>query len=254
MAPTNSPTGDAVERLDLVQSGDALQIALHQQRYDFALARIGNEDSVLEVGTGSGCFSQQVIGRCQQFTGLEYDQEACETTSRRLQGRGKIIQGDAQALPFSNQSFSVIVCLEVLEHLPDYRKAVKEIHRCLKPAGQVIISVPYRRRGGPNPHNRFHIYEPGETERVGVFRDCFSHVEVRYQYFEETAFMTWARLLHLRSILGLAAIYRDLTQGTAESIAKLRIGAKPGGLLMNLLLMAGDGSQKNEARGRPSVI
>jgi ubiquinone/menaquinone biosynthesis C-methylase UbiE len=231
-------TDVAVERLDSAQSEDALQLALHRQRYEFALARIGPDDSLLEVGTGAGCFSEMVLGKCKDFTGLEYDPGAFQTTSKRLQGHGKVVQGDAQALPFPSESFSVIVCLEVLEHLHNYRQAVSEIHRCLKPEGHVIVSVPYRRRGGTNPGNRFHIYEPGEAELVEAFRRHFSEVDVFYQYFKETTLMTCARILHLRSVLGLATIYRDLTMGTPESIAKLLIAAQPGGLVLNLLLVA----------------
>jgi ubiquinone/menaquinone biosynthesis C-methylase UbiE len=229
-----------VERLDLEQSKDRLQVALHRQRYDFVLARLCPEDSVLEVGTGTGSFSQMVLGSCREFTGLEYDASACEVTRSRLQGRAAVFQGDAQAMPFPGGSFSVIVCLEVLEHLEDYRRAVGEIHRCLRPGGRAMISVPYRRRGGPNPTNRFHIYEPGEMELIAAFRQYFSGVEPFYQYFEESTWMTLARVLHLRSLLGLAPVYRDLALGTPQMTARLRIAAKPGGWKINLLLLAAE--------------
>ncbi len=196
------------------------------------------KDSVLEVGTGTGGFSQKVVAHCHEFTGLEHDKAAYETTCQRLEGRGRLVQGDAQLMPFPDRSFSVIVCLEVLEHLENYRRAVAEIHRCLQPGGHVIVSVTYRRRGGPNPGNRFHIYEPGERELIRCFRRHFSQVDALYQYFEETPWVSCARVLHLRSVLGLASIYGNLTLGTAESLAKLRIGSKPGGLKLNLLLLA----------------
>jgi hypothetical protein len=103
-----------------------------------------------------------------------------------------------------------------------------------------MISVPYRRRGGPNPGNRFHIYEPGENELVAAFSQYFSRVETFYQYFQERAWMTLARVLHLRSLVGLAPVYRDLALGTPETTAKLRIAAKPGGWKINLILLAAD--------------
>lgn len=234
----SSAQNSAVERLDLEQSKDRLQVALHQQRYNFVLARLSPGDSVLEVGTGTGGFSRMVIENCKDHTGLEYDAEACEITRRRLPGRARVLQGDAQAMPFPSHSFSAIVCLEVLEHLQDYRRAVGEIHRCLRPGGQALISVPYRRRGGPNPANRFHIYEPGEAELVAALRQYFSRVEAFYQYFEESKWMMLARNLRLRSLLGLAPVYRDLALGTPQMTARLRIAAKPGGWRINLLLFA----------------
>ena len=237
MSPTHS---NAVERLDLEQSDDRLQVALHQQRYEFVLARLNPGDSVLEVGTGTGGFSRMVVKGCKEYAGLERDAGACEITRSRLPGRAAVFQGDAQAMPFPNHAFSVIVCLEVLEHLEDFRKASGEIHRCLRPGGRAMISVPYRRRGGPNPGNRFHIYEPGEMELVAAFAQWFSRVEAFYQYFEESTWMTLARVLRLRSLLGLAPVYRDLALGTPQMTARLRIGAKPRGMKINLLLLAAE--------------
>ncbi len=50
--------------------------------------------------------------------------------------------GNALSLPFPDASFDKIVCSEVLEHIPDYKQAVAEIDRILKPGGTLAISVP----------------------------------------------------------------------------------------------------------------
>ena len=50
--------------------------------------------------------------------------------------------GNALSLPFPDASFDKIVCSEVLEHIPDYRQAVAEIERILKPGGTLAVSVP----------------------------------------------------------------------------------------------------------------
>jgi SAM-dependent methyltransferase len=189
-----------------------------------------------------------VVGRCKAFTGLEYDSGAYEVTLKRLGGKGTLVRGDAQALPFGQGAFSVIVCMEVLEHLVDYRAAVRGIGRCLRGDGRVIVSVPYRKRGGPNPENRYHLYEPGEAELVEVFRQSFSKLEVFYQFFEETPFMTFARLCHLRSVFGLDAVYRELSEGAPQATAKLRIAPKPGGFITNLLLVASEASPDARAQ------
>jgi SAM-dependent methyltransferase len=50
--------------------------------------------------------------------------------------------GNALALPFPDHSFDKIICSEVLEHIPDYKQAVAEIDRILKPGGTLAVSVP----------------------------------------------------------------------------------------------------------------
>jgi SAM-dependent methyltransferase len=49
---------------------------------------------------------------------------------------------NALQLPFADESFDKVVCSEVLEHIPDYRGALQEIARILKPGGVAAISVP----------------------------------------------------------------------------------------------------------------
>lgn len=49
---------------------------------------------------------------------------------------------DITALPVANEAFDVILCSHVLEHIPDDRKALRELRRVLKPNGWAILNVP----------------------------------------------------------------------------------------------------------------
>ncbi len=51
---------------------------------------------------------------------------------------------NALNLPFADDTFEVVVCSEVLEHIPDYKQAINEITRILKPGGRLAVSVPRR--------------------------------------------------------------------------------------------------------------
>lgn len=60
-----------------------------------------------------------------------------------LQKRGiRAIQGDVTQLPLESESIDMVICSEVLEHVREYQKGLKEISRVLKKNGVVIISVP----------------------------------------------------------------------------------------------------------------
>lgn len=153
-----------LERVDVDSCGDQLQVVLHRNRYDFVLARLTPGQRVLEVGTGSGTFSKELLPRCGSYVGVEYDHATCLEARRKTEGKAEIIEADAGCLPFEEGRFSFIVCLEVLEHLGDFQAGVRCIYRCLRTDGVAIISVPYRRTDGRSETNEHHIYEPGERE------------------------------------------------------------------------------------------
>lgn len=53
-----------------------------------------------------------------------------------------LLAGDALCLPFGDATFDAVICSEVLEHVPDYRAAIGELVRVLKPGGRLCVSVP----------------------------------------------------------------------------------------------------------------
>src|SRR5580658_636615 len=171
----------ALERVDVENCADRLQIVLHRARYDFVISRLQPGQKVLEIGTGAGTFTRELFPRCASYLGVEFDEAACQMARLKTEGRAKVIQADARQLPLADNEFSFIICLEVLEHLGDWQAGVRNIHRCLQPGGMAIISVPWRRTGGKSETNEYHPYEPGEDELLALFRQLFQTVEVYYQ-------------------------------------------------------------------------
>lgn len=55
--------------------------------------------------------------------------------------RNPSVVGDAQNLPFTDASFPVVLCSEVLEHIPEPRKAIAEFFRVLEPGGVLILTT-----------------------------------------------------------------------------------------------------------------
>ncbi|NRB38998.1 MAG: methyltransferase domain-containing protein [Pseudomonadales bacterium] len=122
------------------------------QTVDFKHFKLKKGDRVLDLGCGEG---RHVISAY-----LEEDIEAigvdlCVDDLLITQEKAKpFIDKDnkdkyfalactnALALPFADNSFDKVVCSEVLEHIPDYEGALKEIERILKPGGIFCASVP----------------------------------------------------------------------------------------------------------------
>lgn len=66
---------------------------------------------------------------------------------KESQSSDNYIVADGAHLPFKENSFSHVICSEVLEHLPDDRPAISEFFRTLKkPRGHLILTVPHRKR------------------------------------------------------------------------------------------------------------
>jgi SAM-dependent methyltransferase len=72
------------------------------------------------------------------------------------------VTGDAGALPFSKDSLKSVVCLEVIEHVPDAERVLREIARVLRPEGLLIVSTPNKWTTSPlyrRPINPYHALE-----------------------------------------------------------------------------------------------
>lgn len=100
-----------------------------------------NIDSVLDVGCGEGFTLAKLksakIGK--NYEGIEVDPTAIEL-GKKLYPSLNIKKGDIYDLPYKSNSFDLIICTEVLEHLENPKKAYKELLRVSRK--YVLLSVP----------------------------------------------------------------------------------------------------------------
>ena len=67
-------------------------------------------------------------------------------------------------LPFANESFEGVLCLNALHHVPSYREALSEIHRVLRPGGRAVFSEPGTAHA-TEPLSDFRMREEGIVEK-----------------------------------------------------------------------------------------
>ncbi|MDI6759771.1 MAG: glycosyltransferase [Candidatus Brocadiaceae bacterium] len=118
-----------------------------RQRAVFELLRPAPGERILEVGCGSGRDMILFSSKGARYVGLDYGYGIVGIAKERLvkeKGMGTLTVADATKLPFKNCSFDKVSCSEVLEHIPEYTKALKEINRVLKPGGKATFTVPNR--------------------------------------------------------------------------------------------------------------
>jgi len=122
------------------------------------------------------------------------------TYANLLSNKGTDVQADAFHLPFATGSFDVVICAELLEHVPDPLPVLREIFRVLAPHGRAILTVPflYRIHADPFDFARYTDYYwqttlatlgfvAIQTERQGLFFAVL--VNFVKQYFD----LMWRR-------------------------------------------------------------
>jgi len=74
---------------------------------------------------------------------MDYAQFNVKVATQRLASRAKFQRGSIYEMPYESGSMDLCLCLEVLEHIEDDARAVREIARVLKPGGLLVAAVPY---------------------------------------------------------------------------------------------------------------
>ena len=105
---------------------------------------------VLDVCTGHGVLALGATKRGAKVSAIDLA-EAMVAAARRNAPMAECSQGDAQQLPYSDDTFDAAVCGFGIIHLPEPDRALAEIRRVLRPGGRVAVSVWER----PSPRNGF---------------------------------------------------------------------------------------------------
>jgi ubiquinone/menaquinone biosynthesis C-methylase UbiE len=111
---------------------------------------------ILDLGAGKGSFLVYAASQGAEVTGLELSPSYIEIAQNRAKEAGVTIalaQGRAEELPFPDQSFDFVNASEVIEHVQDPDRMLKELRRVLRSNGKAYMSVP-NRFGFKDPHFR----------------------------------------------------------------------------------------------------
>jgi ubiquinone/menaquinone biosynthesis C-methylase UbiE len=156
--------------------------------------RANAEGETLEVGIGRGR-TLPAYGPNVRLTGIELSDGMLSIARRYANDLGRdvrLLQGDAQSLPFPDEHFDTVVFSLVLCTVPDDRLAVAEAVRVLRPGGRLLV-VEHVRSANLLMLAIESLLAPIELRRAGdhLLRDPLRHVEAERLEIESLERLRW---------------------------------------------------------------
>ncbi len=133
------------------------------------LAKGTLDGPILDVGAGDGLFSWLLSQSKHSVQGIEREASGIAAANAELQNRqarASVKLGNAEALDYPDASFSAALLADVIEHLGNPVRALREIRRVLQPGGVLLVVTPSWRFGSsPDPVHHLEEYRMDELLR-----------------------------------------------------------------------------------------
>jgi ubiquinone/menaquinone biosynthesis C-methylase UbiE len=137
----------AIEPWDLVANGYAettMQMLAQYAEEAIAASRLKPGAAILDVACGPGTLALMVAREAGSVHGIDFSAPMLDIFKQHIEQHGHknitIQHGDAQALPYADNTFDAAFSMFGLMFFPDRCKGFTEIHRTLKPGGSIAVT------------------------------------------------------------------------------------------------------------------
>ena len=158
---------------------------------ELTLKKIPRGKKILDAGAGE--LQYKKFCKHLEYVSQDFGQYDGQGTGEGLQTKtwdnSKLdIISDIINIPVKNKSFDAVMCIEVLEHVSEPTKVIKELTRILKPNGSLIITAPFCSLTHFAPHYYVNGFSKYWYEKI-CDRYCLDIKEISYNgnYFEYLA-------------------------------------------------------------------
>jgi ubiquinone/menaquinone biosynthesis C-methylase UbiE len=213
-----------------------------QEKIKYYLRYFKNEDTILDVGCADLNYTLDFADNGFKVTGMDLSDSQIHAGKFKAEEKGKdipLVVGDAEHLPFKDESFDTCISMSTLIFVPDPQKAIKELDRVSKK--NIIIDVPNKISpyysvidkilrsgmfGFEVQGKQFH-----ENEIKKMFEDTdFEVVKIEYILLVYRSFPDWmfyilsaiekimAKLPYINKLLGIMVVYACKDMNRKEPI------------------------------------
>ena len=190
---------------------------------------------VLDLGCAAGYGSYYLAAKAgaKQVTGVDISKKAiAKAQTNHTHPKIQYYVGNAQKLPFEDNSFEVVVSLEVIEHVQNYKKFLSEVARvCCQPDGLTIMSTPNKAVTSPNlkyplmvSHTKEFYIEELEEELKKYFSKVTLQGEDAARSDLETHLKTWRG--KLQKVISQNPLVRLAARYTPQALNDIFTGGK----------------------------
>ncbi|ACD83824.1 class I SAM-dependent methyltransferase [Candidatus Methylacidiphilum infernorum] len=191
--------------------------------------RFSSQARLLDIGSGKGELIRQVKEK------WDFHTSACDYTDKLMEVEGQkvdIVDLNTDPLPYADHTFDIVTCTEVIEHLENFRRLLREIYRVLKSQGLVILSTPnllniksrirffsfgFWNLFGPLPFDRIQREDTdGHISPVhffyivhGLHEAGFSHIEVSTDKYQRSSIFALSLFYIPIKFLGAASFFKE---------------------------------------------
>lgn len=129
----------------------------------------GKQLRILEVGCGPAVVSNEILDMGHSLYGIDISEKMVKlaklnVSKNRCSKKARFKRGDIESLDFPDSFFDCVIAIGVLPYLKDDKKALKEIHRVLKPEGIAVVS--FGNRFSPNYWTRYSVNKISNILRI----------------------------------------------------------------------------------------
>lgn len=187
------------------------------------ISRFRHGGEILDLGCSSGGFLSTLKGGAWQLHGIEIAPQMAERA--RLNTGAEVFVGDALSAPFRAESFDVVTCFDVLEHVYQPKSLLEAVFKWLKPGGIFYTTLPNidsweARIFGSYwyalelPRHLFHFSPQSLTYVLSTVGFEKAHVKTQASYLESSTGYVYSEV---RQKLGLPV--RPLAKAVRPAIA-----------------------------------